>query len=387
MMRNPPNIEGTPLPSEWRPLDSYFDSIQEAFAYSPHDVVADELEDARQKAAEADASGKGLWGVHWGAEYLQVAATGARGGFKWVIGNDDFLILVKTRASEWGVAVRYLSAGLWEHGYPALRERVDAILESHFERRLERAVSLSRIDVAVDFYLPGFAESTTPRLAEAALLPSRCKVKTESADGRLQTLTFGAKQSVEIQLYDKTREIHEASGKEWFYAIWQRAGLPADVRRDVWRVEVRFSGDWLKDRDIRTFEDYMATGGQLVAEALLSRRLCVPSSTDSNRGRWALHPLWTAAWEIAAHRWREYVPIGRHTTGRRDYLIKQLMKQGAGLIRAAHVLANPETEDLLDDYLIQRIAWDAMALAADDEKNPQKIEQLKERYRYVEEAR
>lgn len=384
MIRKPPEIKKTPLADGHRFLCSYFDSIQEAFAYVPLEAVVEELDDARHNAQEAAPDGSGLWGITWGPESLQVRSTGATGGFKWVLGNDDFLILVKSRNCDWGVSVRYLSAGLWEHGYEALRARVDAILENNFERRQDDAVRLSRIDVACDFYLPGF--ELRPSAAEYALLPSRCKVGTIGSDGKLQTLTFGTKSTLEVQLYDKAREIREASGKEWFYALWEREGLPAGVREDVWRLEVRFAGEWLKERDIRTFQQYAATGGKLVSEALVSRRLCIPNG-DSNRARLPMHPIWSSAWENAAHCWPEYVPLGRHVTGRRDKLIDQAMKQIAGSMRTLQVLKDKDCAPVLDDYLVQQIAWDAYEIAAAAKGTPEKIAQIKERYKFVEEPR
>lgn len=384
MTRKPPDLKKTPLPDGHRFLCSYFDSIQEAFAYVPHEPIVEQLEEARHKAQEAAPDGSGLWGIDWGSEHLQVRATGASGGFKWVLGNDDFLLLVKSRNCEWGVSVRYLSAGLWEHGYEALRERVNDILETYFERKAEDAVRLSRLDVACDFYLPGF--TLHPGISEFALLPSRCKVGTIGSDGTLQTLTFGTKSSLEVQLYDKSREIREASGKEWFYKLWEREGLPVGVKSDIWRLEIRFAGDWLKERDIRTFQQYAATGGKLVSEALITRRLCVPNG-DSNRARLPLHPIWSSAWEHAAHAWPEYVPLGRHVTGRREKLIQQAMKQIAGSMRTLQVLHDKNCAPVLDDYLVQKIAWDAYEIAAESKKTPEKIAQIKERYKFVEEPR
>jgi len=128
-MRKVPNVPLSPCPPEYaRFLCEGFDSVQEAFRLIPS-VEFVELLDATQRAARELADNlEGTVELDLAGERFKAHATGARGGFRWRLSNDDFLLFIGSPKREWTISCRYLSAGLWEHGPATLRERAFAAL-------------------------------------------------------------------------------------------------------------------------------------------------------------------------------------------------------------------------------------------------------------------
>lgn len=57
---------------------------------------------------------------------------------------------------------------------------------------------------------------------------------------RTESLTFGrAGKAIQVQIYNKTKELREVHMKKYIVDTWQRAGL--DIDDDVWRVEIRIA--------------------------------------------------------------------------------------------------------------------------------------------------
>lgn len=55
---------------------------------------------------------------------------------------------------------------------------------------------------------------------------------------RINALTWGKTgRAIQVQMYNKTKELREVKMKKWIVDTWQAAGL--DISRDVWRVEMR----------------------------------------------------------------------------------------------------------------------------------------------------
>jgi hypothetical protein len=106
-------------------------------------------------------------------------------------------------------------------------------------------------------------------------------------------LSIGSKSALQVELYDKSKEISDTNGKTWFYALWARGHDGQLFDRDVWRLEIRMSGDYLKERNVRRSHELMAQRGELIREAVTKKRLTVPSTSDAQRWRWPLHPLWS----------------------------------------------------------------------------------------------
>ena len=361
-----------------------FDSVEETWDLSVPLELSELLEERKEAAREADTRGSGVVAVTIGEEVFHVAGYGGQGGVKYMLSNDDFLLRFRAPDTDWNISVRYLAAGLWEHGFKALQARlVECLWEGGCRPKRELFDGLKRLDYAVDFYSPEFSDQMRWPLIGAVVAPSQAKLHPWGTSERLETLTIGSKKGLEIQVYDKTREIREASGKEWMIDLWRREGLAVpegEKLKDVWRVECRFHREYLRDRGINRMYGAWNKVPDLVAEALYSHRLTVPSA-DGNRRRWPMHPLWTAATDAAAG--DAMVPLGRKFTMRREELRDQQIAQAAGCLRAAGVL---DKGDFVEDdtgKLLSMAEENLVELAG----NRGAVDRLQERYRYIDEPR
>jgi hypothetical protein len=382
--RRTPKVTRAPGATDFARLLAFgLDTLEETFNHKISDWVEDVLDKAKSEAAAGGDRGKAVTACAIGDEVFLVAGHGGQGGVKWFLTNDDFLIRMRSPDAEWSVSVRYLAAGLWEHGADALRLRVKAFLGAIGTPVLGRSESVKRFDFAFDFHAPKFTAEMTWSLVGRFVAPAKSKIRPVGTSARLETVSIGSKRAVEIQVYDKGLEIREASGKEWMREMWAKTGhdVPEGEKvRDVWRLECRFAKEWLRDRGINTYSQAMNARCELIAEALTGHRLCVPSD-DSNRRRWPMHPLWCLAMAKAGSPFM--APLGRRFTLRRDQMAAMVKAQAAGCLRAAAVL---ETEDF-NAGDAERLAVDVKARLAKLGDDDQGTERLRERYLFHGEAR
>jgi hypothetical protein len=377
-------------------LAAGYDTIQEAWDCLLPASFVEKIAKAREDAQALSDRGDGEVLIRFKTEDrpFKVSAHGAK-GVKYVIGGDDFMILIRAPDHDWPLSVRYLSAGLWEHGIDALRARVDALLQAEGVQGTEPGNRrLSRVDVAFDFWSEAFTAEMVPGISGKVIAHARTKIDAAIGEavkvreigrpGVVETLTIGARTGLQIQVYDKGLEITEASGKTWMIDLWMERGFAAPVEgrpEHVWRLEIRFGKEFLKDRNVRSLEAFGDVQYALIAEALCKRRLTVPRN-DSNRRRWPLHPLWAIAWE-GTGRVGEFLPRGRLVTGRRDALMRQARAQIGGAIRSAAVL-------LEGDYrskVARSIANEAIDEAEARQNHNERIQAGIARYVHVEDAR
>jgi hypothetical protein len=372
------------------PLADYFDTVVETHNRFLDPTMAEYFENARQAALARPVDQRVPEPIELGGETFMLRPHGVR-GTPYVFGDDQIMIFIRPIESNFPISVRYLAAGLWQTGLDPLRRRTQRLLDAYFppkERRdFERA---TRVDYAFDFYSPAFTDEMTPRIAEQVValsgVKTRLVVDLISVGMRTETMTIGMRGSpLSIQVYDKGREIREASGKEWMVPIWERGGAwkrPPDGApiHHVWRLEIRFDLDWVADRGVRTIAEVQTALAELLTEALTSRRLTVPSS-DPNRARWPSHPLWSAARAIKPA--DAFAPIGRTYTKRRLELSDDILDGGAGSLRTAAFLRFGDAwRDHLDDLM-----GEAALRLYQDEHGADKDEQLRRRYAFVDAPR
>jgi hypothetical protein len=368
----PTALKLTAPPAEYAVLVAQgLDGYREALNLHLAPRLVSRLEAAKAEAERMDDQQRGLAPLQLGDELMQMRPVGAAGGNRWVFGNDDFLCLVRSPKQEWGVTVRYSAAGLWEHGIDALRARAHKMLFSGALGRSEKWSALSRVDYCFDYYSPAFTVEMKPGIAASVVMHSQAKQRSTFGDDnwrvveighprQVQTLDLGRYGGLQVELYDKTREIKEASGKEWMRALWAEKLDGEIVARDVWRLECRFGKDgYLKERGIRDHETLMDLLPAMIAEALATRRLTRPNMTDSNPRRWPMHELWSLA--FAAMNPSTMPQLGRTITGRPEEIRRRLLKQIAGTIRAIRALSNKERAAMdFDDVIAElREVYDA----------------------------
>lgn len=389
-------------------LAKNWDSFQEALLYRYGGLFAETLASRKKAAEESNDDGGEAVPLAIGAEVMMIEPFGAKGGFKFILRNDDFIVMLGSPKKDWCCTVRYLAAGLWEHGLATLQERVYAMLRSQGKLEGEPIdfARVTRCDFAMDFYSPTFTTMMTPALANQIVAHSEVKSKAhvitdDTASrgeegstfyvraGRIETLTIGKKNNVQVEVYNKGLEIIEASGKEWMFKMWgdgpwmttTASGKPKAV--DVWRLEVRMGKKFLKERNCRVSEHVNQYRDMLVGEALLTRRLTVEKwRGDSNRRRWPLHPLWQIAREEVGV--DELLPYGRFVTGRRRELVDRNVAGGAGTIRSTVVL-NDQGE--LTREAAEAVAMKMVDVIFRDPRLAAKVDEAERRYSHVDEAR
>jgi hypothetical protein len=90
---------------------------------------------------------------------------------------------------------------------------------------------------------------------------------------------------VVLRVYDKVAEIEQQSGKTWFFPLWGEDD-------GVWRIEWQVRKEVLRRFGIYTFGDLHDQSGDLLRYLAQEHDTLRRPSSDRNRSRWPLHPLW-----------------------------------------------------------------------------------------------
>lgn len=405
--REVPNIEMPEIEGYATPIASGWDTVKETFKVSIPERLLEQLEITKREGRDNGRAGSM---VRFGREDFRLWPTGASGSL-FVLENDDYRVYIKPPQFEWCVSIEYTAAGLWEYGLHALRERAleNLLLEVKplcDERDLGRPVAWQRVSVAhfaFDFHSPEFSKDMTSRIYDTVICPAPVgkgmnkqepgyeensqPVEAWGRGRRIETLTIGKKSTLQLQIYDKGREITAASGKTWMYKIWAQAGYKPEIEngkeraRDVWRVEIRFGSKFLKDRGVLTLPELHEKLHALLTEAIFTRRITVESVTDRNRWRWPLHPLFVCVYK-QTDGLVDYPPLGRQKTESDEVMAERIKKAIAGNLRALTVLAVGDM-DSSDAWRFVQEAYDLMIKDPDGEK---KNEKARTRYFYAGEA-
>ena len=361
-----------------------WDTVQEAWRVRPSEKLAERLEAAKQRAREADDNLKAYAPIRIGDLEFMVGATGAKGGARWRLEHDLFILTVRGPNAEWSLTVRYLAVGLWRHGWEVLHDYLRQAISGDFiDGDDGYSPRVTRADYAFDFYAPAFSGEIAGIDAEHFIAPPHSKRQVVSKGRRTQTVTLGSIRALQVTLYDKSAEITEASGKAWMEHVWATSThgevLYADKPADVWRIEVRFGKEFLKQRNARAIDDVRRYRPEMIAEALHRFRLTVPNAADTNSRRWPMHPLWSLAHEHAGA--DSMLAVGYRATGRRAALIDRLERQVAGTLISQAALSQSEPDDDELDALAARAAEIAKA----DRERARKHEAASSRYELLDE--
>jgi len=293
-------------------LHAGFDGLDVALKARPGPELVEFLEEAKAFAEEfrQDVA------TAFNGLRLSVGATGARGGYAYrfdtgPMGATWFAKKPKEK-DPWGIRLSVKSRPLALLGLERVRADIDAACHSLGLRYPADGVSIGRVDFAVDILAPDFAldptgfviHARTNRKAHTDLM----EMETNGPSGRYTSVTLGKMPGRQVILYDKREEVRKKRKPEW-PLIWNEAlgrlGLPhldLDDRATstVWRAELRLGKDGLRQKhDIRgwgAFHDHLQGEMNRLADDVTYR---LPG-TDSNRSRWALHPIWQVAQRAVA---------------------------------------------------------------------------------------
>lgn len=375
-------------------LGKGFDTIEETFNLSLKKEIFELLEHAKERAKKLDLRHASKDLVRLAGMDFLIYPYGGK-GYLFFLETNDYKISIGNPDCNWAVSVHYFSCGLWTRGYAELRTEIDKIFSAIMNAPANSEFcKLRRVDVAYDIYSEKFSKEMRPSFSQNVVAISGVKkminyktpvvgedVCEVSSGLRLETLTIGTKSRLQIQIYNKTKEVLEKSNKTWIFDVWRQAEPDLDFKNDVWRCEFRFFGKFLRERNIETMEDFQQVEADIMEETLLTRRLCKVNKNDTNRARWSLHPMWSIIYKLkgAGH----ILPIGRVISEeKRLFLVEHLRMQIAGGVRSAVVLTHGE----YDEEKMRYVLLDTIRLLKDDKNHEKKIERIFKKYRFIDEA-
>lgn len=257
----------------------------------------EQLEAWQQEAKEEGEPVRTAWSFH-NARFVMFP-NGAQ-AWKYIIRNECLEIKLVPRLHMAMVAkVTFQSYYLWHIG--SVKAAL-ADVETFFTELLGDAPFLQagQLDLCVD--MTDLGEKQTLPIEWEKVFISHSLVKkpigiskkdTAYYLGReLETIIFsGHGTPVNGKLYNKTREIQKHQDKQWFSLLWQRQGW--DGKADVWRMEFSLERQGLHEMDIERIDDALANLKRLWVYCSYEwLRMVIPDAQDSNRTRWATHPLW-----------------------------------------------------------------------------------------------
>lgn len=409
-LRNCKNVSFDLKPGYAHMLSQGLDGLAECFNVTIPDSLLARLDEAKERAKANQADGDGLADITLGEMPLQIAAHGARGGAAYLLSWPDHFSIRINAGRAWGVVVEYEPAALWQLGAEEIRWMVDGMIRTEFKPvpekddqgndlplRPEHYARLAKAHYCFDFWSACFSDEMKPEIWSRIIQHSSSKKRADGKGGEhqemigradyIETLTMGSKTGLQVQVYDKGKHITEKTGNMWFIDVWTANGVPRDFLaplKDIWRLELRFSGDYLKDRNVNTFEEFKTCMPLLFTEALRTKRLATSGSRDMNVRRRPMHPLWSLAYKASSAN-GQMLPIGRRKTRSAEEYREIIRKNIAGNARLAAVLDSRGgriTEDEMIGFVVVA-AGDAVS----DPRHIEKTEHKRQVYRRQLQAR
>ncbi len=214
--------------------------------------------------------------IKLGNEEFLLAPHGTASGYPFLIENEAFSIQFgEFNRPSFFVAFR--SVALWHSGLQNLHQRFLNWAESIGVRAYEPE-RLSRVDFTFDYYLPEMD------FDEDCFVSAASKDNQHRKHRKIQTFSFGEGE-IKLRIYNKCDEIKEKSAKSWFFDLWE-------TDHDVWRIEWQVRKGSLRGCGIQTLTDLQHRQGKLLQILVNEHTTLRIKNDDSNRSRWALHPLW-----------------------------------------------------------------------------------------------
>lgn len=146
--------------------------------------------------------------------------------------------------------------------------------ETDTYKRIEHAAAVIRAyDTAmpINFCLYAYVCSRNAEIDNTGLTPMQyrpLKLTSRPAPPTIDSLTFGRSgRNIQAIIYNKTRELKEVKMKSYIVDNWLRAGL--DIKRDVWRVELRIRGKGTELVDLETEDEIKLSMTDLISKSQL----------------------------------------------------------------------------------------------------------------------
>ncbi|ARJ65502.1 hypothetical protein WV31_07465 [Magnetospirillum sp. ME-1] len=321
------------------PIYKGFDGLDVTFQGRIPASLCEVLERAKVEAMEARRPTL----VEWRGQSFHVAESGAKGGYAYRCDTGPegavWFFSRNQKADQWNIRVSARSAWLATKGFGRVRVEMYEFLEAIGADVMAEAIA--RVDYAVDVRaadLPGFVLDPTAFVmhSHTSRADHAEDIDIHGVSGRYTSVTVGKMPGRQIIVYDKTKEVAARQKAEWpviWAASMEKQGMePLAEGERVYRVEMRAGKAHLKERwGIATWADLDAKLGDLFALALADIRYCMPSA-DSNRARWAIHPLWAAVTEAVAG------DLFEMTSGARPGVVKEVRRAALAQTMSAMIL-------------------------------------------------
>lgn len=280
-----------------------FDGLDVSFAGRIQNDLCQALEGAKGKAQSTRQSAY----ISWGGINLEVAETGARGGylFRCATGGELGIIWFfkrPTRGDPWGIRASCRSFGLASKGLGGMRTELYTVMERLGVVPSAEGESIGRVDYAIDILAPGLRLNPDHFVmhSNANRVDHFEDFSVNGRSGRVTSVTVGKMPGRQLIVYDKRAEAI-ATGKQAWWTIWnstlERLNLPLLEPTDptsskVWRIELRAGKKHLKDDwGIRRWTDLDRHLADVAMSLINAIRHVVPNG-DSNRSRWPDSKLW-----------------------------------------------------------------------------------------------
>ena len=258
-------------------LLSGFDTIECAYYLIPLGISKLDFVDlASKKESLAKAKIKKPKPIKLGCEDFLLASHGTASGYPFLIENDVFIIQFG-EFNRPNFFVKFRSIALWHNDLLTLHQRFLnwAASVGLTQAQPER---LSRVDYAFDYHLPLID------FDEDSFVSRSTKDSQYRKDGKVQTFKFGT-ENVFLRVYNKVDEINEKSQKSWLFRLW-------GIDQDVWRIEWQVRKDQLRKLGISSMQSLEERQADLLRSLSTNHTSLRIKGDDSNRSRWAIHPLW-----------------------------------------------------------------------------------------------
>lgn len=261
------------------------DSLYLSFAGSLHSDQEANLDRLKKLAQAEQIADQAVAQLQINHHIFEVKDKGT-GMFPYVLDDNCFRIqLSRSRAKSMPMAyVKISSEYLTHKSINDVMVDLTAVLE--MLGSLESQAKVSRIDLFADFSSNEDMESW----GRNAWVTRSEKINQYAIKGEFSGWSIGMGSTMAARLYHKMLEIL-TSGKNYLIPLWTEAGWDGETQ--VWRLEFELKRDILAQFDVQPLNVCLSNLNGLWSYATTEwLKLTIPSEGDSNRSRWAIHPLW-----------------------------------------------------------------------------------------------
>jgi len=269
----------------FKPLRWGIDSLYLSFSGELYLDQEAQLEKLKKLAQSDQLSDQAVAQLQVNDHLFEVKDKGT-GMFPFIIEDNCFRIqLSRRRAKSMPMAyVKISSEYLTHKGVLEVVEDLRSVL--YMLGDIGSLIKVSRIDLFVDFVSSENMESWDRK----AWVTRSESINQYSVKGEFSGWTIGMGSGMSARLYNKTLEIL-TSKKQYLEPLWKQAGL--DGVAPVWRLEFEMKRDVLVQLDVQALNTTLDNLNGLWSYATTDwLKLTIPSEGDTNRSRWAIHPLW-----------------------------------------------------------------------------------------------